>query len=463
MFGKIFGGEFGKGLTKGLAQGLEKSFADDIERTKNNVDNLVIESYKGQLEAKKEFDRVYKDNRKIVDQIIANLGGEQGADNPQAIIAAQGLISDQGLDGALKYSENLSSQFQLYGRDPIKNLGIAKSVNHSTPITADLLTKSTVPAISVPNIKELAKDTDVGIMKLFGNILDKDDDFTTSQVETRVKALARARGIDLNRGDLDLPAAVKVKLDPLVLGMQSNPTNEVIRLQNYLEDNKQSMSNETEARVKNMIQVQQNIIDRQNKIKTQRAPGPFSEQEETTYRRFIKDQIIRKFGITAKQNNLGQYVTIGENNDKNNLVTKYENEILTKLEDAAKKGVLSKQGNFMTIVSKAILANHQLIEVDGVLTTVDSGDLFDDKDIDKLEKKGSRLNLKNIPDQFKGMGQSQIIQFVKKQGRNSKLGQRGVSALANMLYNQAQKNAQAGTGQAISTQQALTQALQLIK
>jgi len=458
MFGKLFGGEFGKGLVAGTASGLEKSFADDIERTKNNVDNLVIESYKGAVESKKEFDRVYKENRKIVDQIIANLGGEKGADNPQAIVAAQGLISDQGLDRALKYSENLSSQFQLYGRDPIKNLGIAKSVNHSTPLTADLLTKSTVPAITIPDFRDLTKGADVGIMRFFG-----DKDYTPNLIETRAKNLMRARGIDPDKGDLNLPSAVAIKLDPLVLGMQSNPTNEVIRLQNYLEDNKQGMSNETEARVKNMIQVQQNIIDRQNKIKTQRAPGPFSEQEETTYRRFIKDQIIRKFGITAKQNNLGQYVTIGENNDKNNLVTKYENEILTKLEDAAKRGVLSKQGNFMTIVSKAILANHQLIEVDGVLTTVDSGDLFDDKDIDKLEKKGSRLNLKNIPDQFKGMGQSQIIQFVKKQGRSSKLGQKGVSALANMLYNQAQKNAQAGTGQTISTQQALTQALQLIK
>jgi len=412
MFGKIFGGEFGKGLVAGTARGLEKSFADDIERTKNNVDNLVIESYKGQLEAKKEFDRVYKDNRKIVDQIIANLGGEQGADNPQAIIAAQGLISDQGLDGALKYSENLSSQFQLYGRDPIKNLGMAKSVNHSTPITADLLTKSTVPAISIPNIKELAKDTDVGIMKLFGNILDKDDDFTTSQVETRVKALAKARGIDLNRGDLNLPAAVKVKLDPLVLGMQSNPTNEIIRLQNYLEDNKQGMSNDTEARVKNMIQVQQNIIDRQNKIKTQRVPGPLNEAEEKNYRNFVIDQIVNKFGIPSKRNDFtGAYITIGAKNNKNALVTKYTNNILNIINDAAIKGMLTKQGNFMTLISEAIYGDKNLVEVNGLLTTGDNK-IFDIDDVKKLQTKGSQLNKpgkKNIS----GMSQSQLVSNIK--------------------------------------------------
>ncbi len=420
MFGKIFGGEFGKGLTKGLAQGLEKSFADDIERTKNNVDNLVIESYKGQLEAKKEFDRVYKENRKIVDQIIANLGGEQGADNPKAIVAAQGLISDQGLDGALKYSENLSNQFQLYGRDPIKNLGIAKSVNHSTPITADLLTKSTVPAINIPNIKELAKDTDVGIMKLFGNILDKDDDFTTSQVETRVKALARARGIDLNRGDLNLPAAVKVKLDPLVLGMQSNPTNEIIRLQNYLEDNKQGMSNDTEARVKNMIQVQQNIIDRQNKIKTQRPPGPFNEAEAKDYMKFITDQIVSAFDINVKRNDFtGAYISIGDKNKKNKLVMDYVNKIMITLNDAAKKGVLSKQGNFMTVVSQAILANKKLVDVDGVLTTVNDDVIFNQEDFDALKNKTtSQLNQPGKT-KLSGMNQSQLVAKIKSMQPNT--------------------------------------------
>ena len=427
LFSNLFGGEFGKGLVAGTAKGLEKGFADDIERTKNNVDNLVLESYKGAVESKKEFDRVYKENRKIVDQIIANLGGEQGADNKDAIYAAQGLISDQGLDRALKYSENLSSQFQLYGRDPIKNLGIAKSVNHSTPLTADLLTKSTVPAITIPNFEDLTKGADVGIMRFFG-----DKDYTPNLIETRAKNLMRARGIDPNKGDLNLPSAVAIKLDPLVLGMQSNPTNEVIRLQNYLEDNKQSMSKETEARVKNMIQVQQNIIDRQNKIKTQRAPGPFNENEEKEYRRFIKDQIKRKFGITTKQNNLGQYVTIGQNNDKNNLVTKYENEILTILQDFAKKGVLSKQGNFMTIVSKAILANNKLVEVNGLLETVDDSDLFKKKDYDALEKKGSPLPAPGIKN-FSTMSQSQLVSNIKSLQPNTPKRTKAMDALVKLI------------------------------
>ena len=101
MLGKFFGSEFGKGLVAGAAEGFADQFQDDINRTKDNVDRLVIESYKGGVESKKEFDKVYKENRKIVDQIVANSGGAEGADNPRAIDAAKGLISDQGLDGAL--------------------------------------------------------------------------------------------------------------------------------------------------------------------------------------------------------------------------------------------------------------------------------------------------------------------------------------------------------------------------
>ena len=40
MLGKFFGSEFGKGLVKGAATGFSKQFQDDIDRTKNNIDNF---------------------------------------------------------------------------------------------------------------------------------------------------------------------------------------------------------------------------------------------------------------------------------------------------------------------------------------------------------------------------------------------------------------------------------------
>jgi hypothetical protein len=84
--------EFGKGLVGGLSTGLAEGFDDDMKRTKDNVDNLVVETYKGAVESKKEFDKMYKENKKLVENIAANMGGEQGINHPQALQAAQKLI-----------------------------------------------------------------------------------------------------------------------------------------------------------------------------------------------------------------------------------------------------------------------------------------------------------------------------------------------------------------------------------
>ena len=433
MLGKFFGSEFGKGLVAGAAEGFAEGFEDDIDRTKDNVDRLVLESYKGGVESKKEFDRVYKDNRKIVDQIIANLGGAQGADNPRAIDAAQGLISDQGLDGALKYSENLSNQFQLLGRDPIKSLGLAQRTNHSTPLTADLLTKSTVPPVAIPNIKELAKDADVGIMKFFG-----DDDYTSSTVESQAKALLRARGIDPNKGDLNLPPALSVKINPLIAGMQNNPVNEIIRLQNYIEDNQETMSNDEENMVKDMIKAQQSIINRQNKIKSQRVPGPLEEAEEANYRKFIIGQITNKFNIRVKRNDFtGAYETIGEKNDKRALVTQYVNNLMRQLNDAAIKGILSNQGNFNTVISEAIYGDKKLIVVDGELVTDDQSTFFKKEDADILGKGATEQ--KGVLDNNKTETKttSQLVQEIKNVGgKNNQAG----TKLFNELVETIMKN-----------------------
>ena len=414
MFGKIFGGEFGKGLVAGTARGLEKSFADDIERTKNNIDNLVLESYKGAVESKKEFDRIYKDNRKIVDQIIANLGGEQGADNPEAIVAAQGLIADQGLDGALKYSKNLVNAFNFDGTPPIKNLQMGKRTNHSTPLTADLLTKSTVPAITIPNFKDLTKTADVGIMRFFG-----DEDYTSNEVETRASALMRARGIDPNKGDLNLPPAVSVKIDPLIMGMQSDPTNEIIRLQNFIEKNP-NMDNATQARVKNMLASQHSILNRVRAFKEKRLPGPLTTSENKEYRKFITTEIVNKFSIDAKLKGdfSGEYVTIGQKNQKRGLVTDYVNSIMVTLNDAAEKGILSKEVNFFTTLSQAIRANKKIVAINDVLTTVDDQDLFKKEDYDALEKKGSQLPKKGKV-KLSNMSQSQLVAKIKSMQSNT--------------------------------------------
>ena len=64
MLGKFFGSEFGKGLVAGAAEGFADQFQDDIDRTKDNVDRLVLESYKGGVAQKKKYDALFEDNKK---------------------------------------------------------------------------------------------------------------------------------------------------------------------------------------------------------------------------------------------------------------------------------------------------------------------------------------------------------------------------------------------------------------
>lgn len=418
MLGKLFSSEFGKGLIAGTAKGFEKGFADDIERTKNNVDNLVLESYKGAVESKKEFDRVYKDNRKIVDQIIANLGGEQGADNPDAIYAAQGLIADQSLNGALEYSAKLAQLHNDNGLSPIKMLKMAKNTDHKQPITADLLTKSTVPPISVPSLKELAKGANVGIMKFFG-----DEDYTANEVESRASQLIRARGINIEKGDLNLPPAAQVKIDPVILGMKENLFAEKLRLHKLLENTDE---NDTErlATIKNLLDSTNAIIAREKLEKAKRIPGPLTREEEEPIENLIDKLMISRFGLKSTANFRGGYEHANVKKDKRLLLMKYKRKALDMLREATEKGLYKNIGfiNFNKEISEAVGGNKNLIFSNGILTTGEQ-DFYTPKDHALLMgsgEEGDALGKVDISKEVrKDMTISQQINLLKKAQKNS--------------------------------------------
>ena len=241
------------------------------------------------------------------------------------------------------------------------------------------------------------------------------------------------------------------------MGMQSDPTNEIIRLQNFIEKNP-NMDKETQARVKNMLTSQHNILNRVRAFKAKRLPGPFDENEAKTYSNFITDQIVNKFGIPSKRNDFtGAYVTIGDKNDKNTLVTNYVNKLMNTLNDAAKKGILSKQGNFMTIVSEAIYGNKKLIEVNGLLDTADDEVIFDQDDVKKLQTKGSQLN-KPGKKNLSGMSQSQLVAKIKSMQSNTPDRTKAMDQLVKLII--SNRKAQ---GTPISYNDAMNIAKNLIK
>ena len=257
--GKALGldSEFGKGLIRGTAEGFAEGFQDDIDRTKNNIDNLVQTSFKSGLSQKKEFDASFKDNKKIVDEIISNLGGIDGNDAEDVLLAADGLVNQFGLTNALKYSQNARTA-SFYGDSPLNVVKIAQRFNHSTPITSSLIAKRTVDPVVMPDMKELGKDAAVGIMKF--DIFGGDPAFAGNEVAKKSEALLKAAGVDINNSGAldDLPPSAKVKLDPLLLGMSTDPATEIRRLQMFKAklDPKDPDYIKKEARIKNMMDFQ---------------------------------------------------------------------------------------------------------------------------------------------------------------------------------------------------------------
>ena len=426
MLGKFFGSEFGKGLVAGAAEGFADQFQDDIDRTKDNVDRLVLESYKGGVAQKKKYDALFEDNKKIVEQIAGNLGGDDGINHPMALEAAYGLINTAGgLQNALEESVNAKAFFNNYGMHPIKQLELSVVKDRETPLTVSNITKTTVPKMVIPDPKLLGDSAAVGIMK--ANFL---GDFDASkEISKRSAALLTARGIDINEGEMKIPTASKVRLDPLIRGMQTDPIAEIARLQvfgNKL-DPKDPDFVQKFNRVKDMINVQvevaTNIAETKADILDKSKIGKgLSITALGSAKNQITNQIIESFNVVAKKDNSGLYMTQDLITDKQDIIQKTGMYYLEMLN----LGVTNKDDQSFYKVMEAIANNKQLSLIDGKLEVLsgEGSDRVSTADKDTL-KKGSE----EIPDPFnfnKGkpvdyskIDQNALISSIRKQGINT--------------------------------------------
>ena len=233
--GKALGlsGEFGKGLVGGLSSSLAEGFDDDMKRTKDNVDNLVLESYKGGRTEKLRFDKEYKENETIIKQIASTIGGPDGVKHPQAYDGAQFLITTYGIDGAVKMADKLNNAYLATSRHPIASLQLVQK-NDRGAITSSMLANEFTAPVSLPDMAELGKSANVGIMK--SNFLGPAYD-ASGEIEQRSNALLQASGIDIDKEVMVVPSTVQGKIDPLVLGMLDNPTAERLRLNRVIIEN----------------------------------------------------------------------------------------------------------------------------------------------------------------------------------------------------------------------------------
>jgi len=259
--GKALGldSETGKGFAEGLASSVDKSIQNDMQRTQDNIDDLTKISFESTITDKKRFEKELKENTEIVEEIMANMGGPEGIKAPLAPVAAQSLITQLGLNQALAQSRGYKKNFINYGENPIKELEINKKLNGEVPtFTMSDLAKSTVSPISGVDMSQLGDSANVGFMKanFFGGAQD-----SSKEIETRSSALLKAAGVDIESSLASkLPAAIQVKLDPLILGMQDNPKAEEVRLVTMLKNTDRETNPELYTRIKNKIDLTRDIM-----------------------------------------------------------------------------------------------------------------------------------------------------------------------------------------------------------
>ena len=254
---------FGQGLVEGLATSVDKGIQSDMKRTQDNIDDLSKVAFQSGLAEKKRFEKELKENREIVEEIAANMGGSQGIKAPLAPVAAQSLITQLGINQALAQSRGYKKNFINYGEDPIKELELNTKLNGEVPtFTMSDLAKSTVSPISNLDMSQLGDSANVGFMKanFFGGAQD-----SSKEIETRSSALLKAAGVDVESSLASkLPAAIQVKLDPLILGMQDNPKAEEVRLVTMLKNTDRESNPELYTRIKNKIDLTRDIMQAVN-------------------------------------------------------------------------------------------------------------------------------------------------------------------------------------------------------
>jgi hypothetical protein len=346
---------FGKGLATGLATSIDEGIKDDMKRTQDNIDNLVVETYKGAVESKKEFDKMYKENKKLVENIAANMGGEQGLNHPQALQAAQTLINLKGLDGAFEIAQDYNKAFRFYGKHPTKSL-LADETGNSTPITLSALTKSTLAPISIPDTSALGESANVGFMK--ANFLGPARD-SSSEISTRAEALIKARGIDINEQTIELPPALKGKVDPLILGMKENPVEEKARLLTILGNAERdgTLTKEKEADIKSMIDVTEGII---RGLKSKKG---MDFNATTSASNKINESLVGVYNIKQKRNKFGVYVGADAQENQIKILDKATRYYLKFVEEATFNGDLEDGNSNFLKINEAIATNKQLIGV----------------------------------------------------------------------------------------------------
>ena len=367
--------DFGKGLIGGIAKSAAEGIREDRKRTQDNIDNLVIETYKGAVESKKDFDKMYKENKKVIENIAANMGGDEGINHPDALRAAQTLINQQGLDGAFELAQKYNKIYQHRGVHPTKSL-LGDQTGKSAPISLSALTKSTITPIAIPDPSQLGESTAVGLMKLpfFGGAKRAGKD-----INDRAMALLEARGIDINEQTIDVPPALKGRIDPVMLGMRDNPTEEKARLlaMKAMAEKNGSLTPKLEASINAHLDMNADLL---RSLKRGKGLDTTAIKSNTS---FIQQTLNSMYKIPENRNKFGIYIGSNAQGEQTKILNDTSNYYLKFINENAIANDPDMFGKNNIVIREAITNNKKLVGVmvNGIYTlqAIEDSELLDSK------------------------------------------------------------------------------------
>jgi len=405
--------QFVEGLAGGFASSVDTKIKKDMEMTQNNIDDLTKIAFESTATDKKRFDKELKENTELVEEIMTNMGGAEGMKSALAPVAAQSLISQLGLKQAVVQSRDYKKNFIMHGQDPIKELELNKKLNGNSPIiTLSSLAKSTVSPISGVDMSKLGDSANVGFMK--SNFLGDAKD-SSKEIETRSSALLEAAGVDMKDtlGD-KLPTALKVKLDPLILGMQDNPQAEEVRLVTMLKNTNREEEPELYKRILEKIDLTRAIVQ-------DITPKKGLTQGETDRASNELTSIVgQAFGVTTKTGGSvnNPFVSFKDMKEKNLIALKGVNYYMAEYQKSKLNSGKDDYYNNYMVIRQAAAEGKKVIStrINGIYSLeVDNASFYDEDDLTKLAIKREGAEAK-----VEGSSNAKTPEQVRKENKEGK-------------------------------------------
>ena len=299
----------------GIAQNLKNALGDYSDRDKNETGISQEEAVAVMLEKY----QIVKDMFFGFDY-VAGLKGK--AKDRLSVIAGamEWILEAQRKDSEKTESEEEKKQIHRRYSDAVLNLSqafaLAASSDDAKTIRDEVGFFQAIRAALAKSDgkKKKTREDEFAVQQLISNAV----------ISTDIVDILKAAGVDINDSGSfkDLPPATKVKLDPLVLGMNTDPYKEINRLQIFSAKLKRNDPDyvKKQNRIKNMIELNRIQIQKQAELKRLGTIRQFNFRDFMALDNNVADILVETYDFDATPKQTGGYLTLGDSDKQRTLI-----------------------------------------------------------------------------------------------------------------------------------------------